>query len=461
MPPPINDEDRKRLLLELRALIGASLQRLWLPSPRLCVLQLRLPGRTVLALIDAASRFAAVTPERPTSPDSAPRSQATLRNALEGARLSGAALVVPRDRRVSSPRLEFGDRFLIAEEALLLVGSASGRILWASTGAQRRPGSDYPPADEASLGEAPPLDGREQKVREALAAEEKAGLAARRKEVVARLRSRTQKLRRTLAAIEEDAARATRAGEERSRAELLLPVASRLPRGAREARVPDWSRTDSEGRPAEVVIPLDPAFSPSENAERWLRRAKRYQAAAARIAARRDEVRASLSRAEALLAQAAAAQNAAQLAAVELEAPAAPPARKQREPARLPYRKFTSQAGAPILVGRSARDNDALTLRVARGNDLWLHAGDVQGAHVIVPGAGESPDARTLADAALLAVHFSSARGQDGAEVAWTHRKHVRKPKGAAPGSVVVTQEKVLRVRLEEDRLEALLSTEA
>jgi len=461
VPPPINDGDRKLLLLELRALTGASLQKLWLPSPRLCVLQFRLPGRTVLALIDAASRFAAVAPERPTAPDSAPRSQATLRNALEGARLSGAALVLPRDRRVASPRLEFGDRFLIAEEALLLVEAASGRILWASSGAQRRPGSLYPPADEAQLGEEAPLAGRDQKVREALAAEERAGVAARRKEVVARLRSRVQKLRRTLAAVEEDAARAARAGEERSRAELLLPLASRLPRGAREARVPDWSRTDSEGRPAEVVIPLDPASSATENAERWLRRARRYQAAAGRIAARSDEVQAALSRAEALLAQAAAAQDAAQLAAVELEAPPTRPAGKQREPARLPYRKFTSQTGAPILVGRSARDNDALTLRVAHGNDLWLHARGVQGAHVIVPGAGESPDARTLADAALLALHFSSARGRDGAEVAWTRRKHVRKPKGAAPGSVFVTQEKVLRIRLEEDRLAALLRTEA
>src|SRR5438132_273303 len=351
VPPPINDGDRKLLLVERAALTGPSLRKLWLPSPRLCLLQFRLPGRTVLALIDAASRFAAVTPERPTAPDSAPRSQATLRNALEGARLSGAALVLPRDRRVASPRLEFGDRFLIAEEALLLVEAASGRILWASSGAQRRPGSLYPPADEAQLGEEAPLAGRDQKVREALAAEERAGVAARRKEVVARLRSRVQKLRRTLAAVEEDAARAARAGEERSRAELLLPLASRLPRGAREARVPDWSR--------------------------------------------------------------------------------------------------------------SARDNDALTLRVAHGNDLWLHARGVQGAHVIVPGAGESPDARTLADAALLALHFSSARGQDGAEVAWTRRKHVRKPKGAAPGSVFVTQEKVLRIRLEEDRLAALLRTEA
>src|SRR5207245_864567 len=200
VPPPINDGDRKLLLLELRELTGASLQKLWLPSPRLCVLQFRLPGRTVLALIDTASRFAAVTPERPTAPDSAPRSQATLRNALEGARLSGAALVLPRDRRVASPRLEFGDRFLIAEEALLLVEAASGRILWASSGAQRRPGSLYPPADEAQLGEEAPVAGRDQKVREALAAEERAGVAARRKEVLARLRSRVQRLRRTLAA---------------------------------------------------------------------------------------------------------------------------------------------------------------------------------------------------------------------------------------------------------------------
>src|SRR5437868_13183557 len=139
VPPPINDEDRKRLLLELRALTGASLQKLWLPSPRLCVLQLRLPGRSVLAAVDARSRFAAVVRERPTAPDSVPRSQATLRNALEGARLSGVALVLPRDRRVPSPRLEFGERVLIAEEALLCVEAATAKILWASSGAQRRP----------------------------------------------------------------------------------------------------------------------------------------------------------------------------------------------------------------------------------------------------------------------------------------------------------------------------------
>jgi len=461
VPPVISDLDRKRLLLELRALQGATLQKLWLPSPQVCVLQLRVPGRSALAVIDARLRMAALAAERPTAAESAPRSQGTLRNALEGAKLTGADLVVPQDRSASFPRLAFGDRFLIAEEALLLIDAPSFKVLWASSGAQRRPGSTYPATETVALGDAPPLEAREALVRDALAREEEAGVAARRRELVARLRSRVQKLRRTLSAVEEDAARAVRAGAERARAELLLPVASRLPRGAREARVPDWSRLDEEGRPAEVPIALDPALSAAENAQRWLRRAKRYQAAAERIESRRVEVREELSRAESLLSRAESAQDAGQLAAVEAEAPAAAPGRKTQAATRLPYRKFISQSGAPILVGRSARENDTLTLRVARGNDLWLHARGMQGAHVLVPGPGESPDPRTLGDAALLAAHFSSARGQEGVEVAWTRCKHVRKTKGSAPGSVTVTQEKVLRVRLDEDRLAALLRTEA
>ena len=135
-------------------------------------------------------------------------------------------------------------------------------------------------------------------------------------------------------------------------------------------------------------------------------------------------------------------------------------AARAREAQRVPYRTFRSSSGARILVGRSARDNDALTFGAARGNDLWLHARGVQGSHVLVPHPGESPDSRTLGDAALLAAHFSRSRGEDRAEVAWTRRKHVRKPKGAVPGSVLATQERVLAVRLSPERLATLLSTE-
>jgi predicted ribosome quality control (RQC) complex YloA/Tae2 family protein len=461
VPPTISDEDRKRLLAEVRALAGAPLQKVWLPSAQVCVLQLRVPGKNVLVVVDARLAMAAVAEERPTAPESAPRSQATLRAALLGARLSGARLEIAGDRRTPAARLEFGARALIADEALILVEGS--RIIWASSGAgpARRPGSPYPEARELELGDSPPPAGRKELVRAALQREEEAGLAARRREVVARLKSRVQKLRRTLAAVEEDAARAARAKEDLHKAELLLPLRGRIKRGSREARVQDWSRADAQGRPAEVVIALDPASSAAETAARWLRQAKRYQAAGARISARREEVAADLARAGDLLSRASSAQTAAGLAEVEAALPAAPQRRRRAAPReRLPYRTFRSQSGAPILVGRSARDNDALTFKVARGNDVWLHARGLQGAHVVLPGAGEAPDSRALGDAALLAAHFSSARGEERAEVAWTRCKHVRKPRGAAPGAVTISQEKTLRVRKDEARLASLLRSE-
>ena len=481
-------ERRARLLAGVRALSGGTVQKLWLPSAAVAVLQIRVPGRSALAVLDARLALAALADERPTSTDSTPRSQATLRAALEGARLSSARLERTPHGGDIAVRLGFetpsGARALIAGDGpalLLLAASQDGeRIVWAAAGAgpERRPGSTYREVREVEIDSSPstptstptstpPSTSPEDVdlLRRALAAEEAAGVSARRRELEKRLRARVQRLRRALAAVDEDAARAAQASEDRRRAELLVPHQSSVPRGAREARVPDWADLDEQGRPREVVLPLDPALSAAQNVARWFRRSQRYQAAAARIAARRAEVAASLHRGEELLARAAEAADAAALRSVEDDAatilgPRAPRPAARAEAARLPYRTFRSTTGARILVGRSARDNDALTLRVARGNDVWLHAQGVQGSHVVIPEPGEAPDSRTLADAALLAAHFSRARGEEGAEVSWTRRKHVRKPKGAAPGSVIATQERTLRARADPTRLKALLSSE-
>ncbi|MGB8933369.1 MAG: NFACT RNA binding domain-containing protein, partial [Anaeromyxobacteraceae bacterium] len=139
----------------------------------------------------------------------------------------------------------------------------------------------------------------------------------------------------------------------------------------------------------------------------------------------------------------------------------APAARRRREEPQLPYRTFRSLASVPILVGRGAPENDALTLRVARGNDAWLHARGVSGAHVVIRVAkGQSPDQETLLDAAHLAVHFSDARGAPTCDVAWTRARFVRKPKGSAPGAVTYSQERVIALRVEPRRTERLLAEE-
>lgn len=470
----LNLERRARLLGAVRALAGGTVQKVWLPSASVAVLQVRVPGRTALAILDARLALGALADERPTSTESAPRSQATLRAAVEGARLASAFLIELGGG--VAVRLELdtaaGPRALVAGDgpALLLVGRSEGgeRIVWAASGAgpERRPGSAYASGREIAIDDSTASADEDADLpRRALAAEEAAGVAARRRELEKRLRARIQRSRRTLAAVESDAARAAQATEERRRAELLVPHQARIARGAREARVPDWTDLDEHGAPREVVLPLDPSLSAAENVEKWFRRSRRYEAAAARIAARRAEVAAELQRAQDLLSRAAAVNDAGALRTVEDDAAAMLGARRPRgarrvEAARVPYRTFRSSNGQRILVGRSARDNDALTLRVARGNDLWLHARGVQGSHVVIPGPGDVPDARSLGDAALLAAHFSRARGEEGAEVAWTRRKHVRKPKGSAPGSVVATQERTLHVRLDAARLAVLLSSE-
>ncbi|MBD0369574.1 MAG: NFACT family protein [Pyrinomonadaceae bacterium] len=112
--------------------------------------------------------------------------------------------------------------------------------------------------------------------------------------------------------------------------------------------------------------------------------------------------------------------------------------RKKQEAERVPgARRYTSTDGYEILVGRAARDNDNLTFRIARPHDLWLHAADYPGSHVVVrnPARTEIPH-RTLVEAAQLAAHFSQARNDTKVTVHYTQRKFLSKPKGAAPGLV-------------------------
>jgi predicted ribosome quality control (RQC) complex YloA/Tae2 family protein len=132
--------------------------------------------------------------------------------------------------------------------------------------------------------------------------------------------------------------------------------------------------------------------------------------------------------------------------------------RQKRKP-----QKSASAAGIPgvriykssddyeILVGRAARDNDHLTFRVAGPNDLWLHAADYPGSHVVVRKTNrkEIPH-RTLVEAAQLAARFSQASKDSKVVVHYTPRKFLSKPRGAAPGLVRMSSFKTILVEPKE-----------
>jgi predicted ribosome quality control (RQC) complex YloA/Tae2 family protein len=110
-------------------------------------------------------------------------------------------------------------------------------------------------------------------------------------------------------------------------------------------------------------------------------------------------------------------------------------------------RRFVSSDDFEILVGKASKDNDFLTFRVAKSLDLWLHAADYPGSHVVIrnPNRREIPP-KTLLEAAQLAAFYSHAREQPKVAVHYTPKKHVNKPKGAALGLVSLSSFKTVLV---------------
>src|SRR6266404_4636092 len=115
-------------------------------------------------------------------------------------------------------------------------------------------------------------------------------------------------------------------------------------------------------------------------------------------------------------------------------------------------RRYISSDGLEILVGRAAHDNDHLTFKVAKPNDLWLHASDYGGSHVVIrnPTRKDIPH-RTIIEAAQLAAHFSQAREDPKVDVHYTQRKFISKPKGAKPGLVRMSRFKNITVEPKEN----------
>ena len=102
-----------------------------------------------------------------------------------------------------------------------------------------------------------------------------------------------------------------------------------------------------------------------------------------------------------------------------------------------PYKTFVSPADQTILVGKSAKDNDLLTFKIANGNDIWIHVADYAGSHVVIPVKKNQPvEDATIVAAMNLAIHFSKAPKSGRSLVTISQKKYVQRAKGGPPGKV-------------------------
>ena len=210
-----------------------------------------------------------------------------------------------------------------------------------------------------------------------------------------------------------------------------------------------------------IAIPLDRQLTPGENAQRYYKKYQKLKAARDMAIVQREQTLSELNYLEGQLDNLTkcTAENELSELIEELKEQGyikrGKGGKKKMKLAASKPMHFVSSTGADIYVGKNNRQNDELTLRFASPNDIWMHAKNIPGSHVIVKGASEQ-DTATMTEAALLAAYYSRARGSENVAVDYTPRKYVKKPAGAKPGMVIYTTNKTAYVTPSEEAVARL-----
>ncbi|MBC8028476.1 MAG: NFACT family protein [Pyrinomonadaceae bacterium] len=268
----------------------------------------------------------------------------------------------------------------------------------------------------------------------------------------AKLRKEISRRRKLKMNLQKDLVAHGRPDEHKRLGDLLLANISNAEREGNSVRLKDYY---AEGSPI-IEIEIDENASLQEAASESFSRYGKAKRAIEEIGSRLVQTDKEVIQLEGKLArleEAIERRNLEALAEFAEPKKTAPsrggkPSGKQAGAAALPgMRRYRSSDGYEVVVGRSARDNDQLTFKVARPNDLWLHAGDYPGSHVIVRNSkrDEVPH-QTIIEAAQLAAKFSQASKDSRVTVHYTRRKFISKPKGAAPGLVRMSSFKSITV---------------
>lgn len=191
-----------------------------------------------------------------------------------------------------------------------------------------------------------------------------------------------------------------------------------------------------------VEIPLSPILSPQQNAAKFYKDYSRMKNAEKELTRQLELGRQELTYLQSVLEELDRAQVEGELEEIRRELQEGgyikpDSGKKKMKQPKLPPLRFVSTDGYEIYVGRNNGQNEALTFRSARKDDLWLHAQKVHGSHVIIACAGAVPPDNTVTQAAQLAAYYAETAGGQNVPVDVTPVKQVKKPPNAKPGMVI------------------------
>ncbi|MCF1685938.1 fibronectin-binding protein EfbA [Tetragenococcus halophilus] len=243
------------------------------------------------------------------------------------------------------------------------------------------------------------------------------------------------------------------AEEFRQKGELLTTFMNQVPRGKNQVELANYY---NENQP--LTISLDPALSPSQNAQKYFQRYQKLRNAVKVVGQQIKDAKDELAYLESVMAQIElASPTDLKLIREELTTQGyiKPPSKKKKKQEKKSQpEQFLASDGTQILVGKNNLQNDRLTMKSAKKTDYWLHAKDIPGSHVIIRSA--EPTEETIIEAAKLAAYFSKYRFSSSVPVDMVQVKHIRKPNGAKPGFVIYENQSTYFVTPSKEEIDQL-----
>lgn len=243
----------------------------------------------------------------------------------------------------------------------------------------------------------------------------------------------------------------------RIKAELISANQYRLEKGCTFYEVENYYDNNSI-----IRIKANPALSPSANSQKYFKEYRKAKTAEKMLTELIEKSKAELEYLESVLDELNRSEGEDEINEIRRELGESGYLKSKQKDSKnkpqksLPPKKFVSDDGFTILVGRNNVQNDKLSLKTAKGNDLWLHTQKIHGSHVIIVSNGKEISDTAIEQAAVIAAYNSKGRYSSQVPVDYTLAKNLKKPNGAKPGFVIYHVYNTIFVKPDEKLAEKL-----
>ena len=264
------------------------------------------------------------------------------------------------------------------------------------------------------------------------------------------IRKNLQRNKKKLKKLSNELKATENADEYRIKGEVLTTYLYQIKRGMTKITLPNFYDNNKE-----ITISLSNQLSPSQNAQKYFKKYQKLKNAVTFVNEQIELTQKEVAYLEEIQTQIELATP-ADLNDIKTELQQEGYIKKKQQKSKRSSRvkinkpeSFVASDGTEILVGKNNLQNEKLTLHTAKKTDIWLHAKNIPGSHVIIK--SNNPSDETLFEAAMLAAYFSKFRSSANVPIDYVQVKNIRKPNGSKPGFVIYEGQKTLTVTPTED----------